>query len=71
MSGYIVQAVGDEELPEGIHAAIVERDGLPAVLFINGEVARCWHMLRAWAIETPTPADVPSVELRGERLRAV
>jgi hypothetical protein len=48
---YIVQVVGDDELPAGIHKVIVERDGLRPLLLINGEPARTWRFMCAYEAE--------------------
>lgn len=45
---YVVQVVGDDELPEGRHVVIVERDEGPAVMLINGVPARVWALMRQW-----------------------
>lgn len=43
---YVVQTVGDDDLPAGINRVVVERgDGLQPILFINGDPARCWRMM--------------------------
>lgn len=57
---YLVQTVGDDELPEGMSSVIVERDDGPPILLINGERAKCWRFMRAWE-DSAEEADVPSV----------
>lgn len=60
---YEVKVVGDDELPEGTHAVIVERDDALPLLIVNGAPARVWSLMRAYedALESPT---VPSVLLQ-------
>ena len=57
---YIVQAVEDNELPEGITLVIVEREGGPNLLLVAGEHARGWHFLRAWE-DSREPCEVPTL----------
>ena len=64
---YEVQTVGDDELPEGIHKVIVERDDGPPLLIINGEPARCWRLMRAWE-DTLEPPCVPSIIMPAQPL---
>ena len=59
---YIVQAVGDDELPEGCHVVIVERVAGPPVMLINGVPARVWALMQAW--ESEHACTEPSVLLR-------
>jgi hypothetical protein len=63
---YVVQAVGDDELPEGITHVVVERENDPPLLLISGEVARCWRMMRSWE-NTLEPAWQPTITLPYER----
>ena len=44
---YVVQEVGDDELPQGRCAVIVERKDGPPVLLINGLPARVWRLMQA------------------------
>ena len=44
---YVVREVGDDELPEGRHAVIVECKDGPPVLLINGVPARVWRLMQA------------------------
>lgn len=57
---YTVQTVADHELPAGVNKVIVERGDGTAVMLLNGEPARCWHMMRAWE-DSLEPATVPTV----------
>lgn len=57
---YVVHVVGENELPEGRNVVIVERDGEPPLLLVNGLPARVWEMMRAYE-DTLEPADVPSL----------
>lgn len=59
---YVVQVVGDDELPAGRHVVIVERDEGPAVMLINGVPARVWALMRQWE-DTCEPCTEPSVLL--------
>jgi hypothetical protein len=59
---YLVHAVGDHELPEGVERVIVERDNEPPLLLISGEAARCWRFMRAWE-DTQEPCWQPSISL--------
>lgn len=45
---YVVQTVGDDELPDGRNVVIVEREEGPPLLLINGEPARAWALMRAY-----------------------
>lgn len=45
---YEVQPVGDDELPEGIHVVIVEREREPHLMLLNGLPARVWRLMREW-----------------------
>jgi hypothetical protein len=44
---YVVQTVGDDDLPDGIHWVTVEQLDGTTVLLINGEPARCWAFMQA------------------------
>lgn len=66
---YLVHAVDESQLPEGVSTVIVERDDGPPVLIISGETARCWRFMRTWE-DTQEPEWQPSVSLP-YRLRAV
>ena len=57
---YVVQPVGDHELPEGRHAVIVEREDGPPLLLVNGEPARVWRMMRAYEDDVE-PVTIPTV----------
>ena len=59
---YIVQEVRDDELPEGRHVVIVERENGPPVMLINGAPARVWRLMQAW--EDNRACTEPSVLLR-------
>lgn len=68
---YIVQVVGDHDLPEGIDHVIVERESEPAVLILSGGAARCWTLMRDYE-DTIEPRFVPSISVPAPRpLRAV
>ena len=67
---YIVQEVKDDELPEGRHVVIVEREDGPAVLLLNGLPARVWRMMREWEDQCE-PCTVPSHLLPAPVLLAV
>lgn len=57
---YEVLVVDDDALPKGMHQVIVEREDLPPLLLINGDVAECWEFMRAWE-DTMEPSWQPSV----------
>lgn len=57
---YIVQIVGEDELPQGMHMVIVEQKDGPPIMLINGEPARAWRFMREWE-DTREPCTVPSV----------
>lgn len=57
---YQVETVGDNDLPEGVHLVIVERDDAPPILILNGQPARLWAMMRAWEDTCECPS-VPTV----------
>jgi hypothetical protein len=59
---YLVQTVGDHELPEGMTRVIVERDDGPPILLISGDAARCWRFMRTWE-DTLEPSWQPTVTL--------
>lgn len=59
---YQILAVGMDDLPEGVHQVIVEREGEPPLLLINGDVAVCWEFMRAWE-GTLEPSWQPTVAL--------
>lgn len=66
---YIVQTVGEDELPAGVNRVIVERAGEQPILLINGEPARCWRMMVAYQDEVGTNAhDGAQVVWPAERL---
>lgn len=44
---YVVQTVGDDELPEGMDRVAVERPDGTVILFINGAPARCWAFMQS------------------------
>lgn len=68
---YVIQPVGDDELPEGRNVVIVEREEGPALMLINGMPARVWRLMREWE-DTLEPCTVPSVLLApSPLLRAV
>jgi len=57
---YVVQVVGEDELPEGRHVVIVERDEGPPLMLINGPPARTWSLMRAYE-DTCESSSVPSI----------
>ena len=57
---YVVQTVGDDELPVGRHVVIVECIDGPPLILVNGAPARAWALMRAWE-DTLEPCTVPSV----------
>ena len=59
---FVVREVGDDELPEGRHVVIVECEGGPPVLLINGLPARAWRLMQA--VEDERVDVEPSVLLR-------
>ena len=59
---YIVEIVGDDELPGGMESVIVERDDEPPLLLLSGTVARCWSMMQAYEA-TLEPAWQPTISL--------
>jgi hypothetical protein len=67
---YEVQAVGDDELPEGVHWLAVENGDGPPTLFINGDPARCWEFMQATQ-DLREPCTLPTTLLPAPLLRAV
>lgn len=67
---YVVQAVGDDELPEGIHHLVVERHDGPPFLLINGAPARCWAFMQETQ-DMSEPCSVPTTLLPTRHLVAV
>lgn len=68
---YIIQIVGEDELPRGVHMVIVEQVEGPPLMLINGPHARGWLLVRAYE-DAREPCAVPTI-LRPARplLRAV
>lgn len=67
---YEVHAVGEEDLPEGIHWLAVERTDGSTVLLINGDPARCWAFMQATQ-GVCEPCSVPTTLLPAPHLVAV
>lgn len=57
---YEIQIVRDDELPQGVNKVVVERDGEPPLMLINGEPARVWRFMREYE-DTVEPCSVPSI----------
>lgn len=57
---YVVQTVGDDELPAGRNMVIVECVDGPPLILINGAPARAWALMRAWE-DTQEPCTEPSI----------
>lgn len=67
---YVVQTVGDDELPEGVHWLAVEQEDGPPLLLINGDPARCWAFMQATQA-TCEPCSLPTTLLPERHLVAV
>ncbi len=59
---YAIEVVGDDDLPQGVHKVVVEREGQQSMLLINGPLAQCWRFMRAYE-DTIEPCDVPTILL--------
>lgn len=57
---YVVHAVADGDLPDGVHQVILDRPGKSPLLIIDETLARCWRFLREWEDMTEEPT-VPTV----------
>jgi hypothetical protein len=59
---YVVETVDESELPQGVSSVVVEREGMPPLLLVSGDVAKCWRMMRAWE-DVQEPEWQPSVSI--------
>jgi hypothetical protein len=59
---YAIEVVGENELPEGTHTVIVEREEGPPLMLLNGPVGRAWQLMRSYE-DTLEPCTVPSVSM--------
>lgn len=57
---YVVQAVEDGELPEGVDSVIVEQTDGTALMLVSGRPAQVWRFMRAWE-DTQEPCTVPTL----------
>jgi hypothetical protein len=68
---YVVEVVGDGELPGGLESVIVQRVDSPPLMLVSGSVARSWRMMREWE-DTMEPSWEPTVTIpRQTALRLV